>query len=240
MSSKHTEKLSQVVLSFIEGERSGNLDAALNHFTEESVLYTPEGLKHGLDAIRTDLAVFTSNVPASFWEAFEIVQMLIDSDIVHLIWKAEPFISLGADVFVIRNEKIMKQTYAFYAKDHQILDHNYSKMSTPQTEVVLQAIEAESRGDVETSLHDFSEEAVLFTPNGLKRGAEALREDLANFIDDVPDPFWEALEIYNILAEDDLVHIIWKGDPFISFGTDTFVVRNGKVMVQTYAFYPAL
>jgi hypothetical protein len=35
---------------------------------------------------------------------------------------------------------------------------------------------------------------------------------------------------------DVLIHT-WTALPYCPLGTDTFVIRNGKIAVQTYAFY---
>jgi hypothetical protein len=31
----------------------------------------------------------------------------------------------------------------------------------------------------------------------------------------------------------ELAYILWRAEPWVPFATDTFVVRNGKILVQT-------
>jgi hypothetical protein len=33
----------------------------------------------------------------------------------------------------------------------------------------------------------------------------------------------------------DVAYIIWKAEPYIALATETFVVRNGKIVMQAFA-----
>ena len=52
------------------------------------------------------------------------------------------------------------------------------------------------------------------------------------------------MHVYEPLVRQDLegemAYIVWKAEPFIPMATDTFVIRDGKIVVQTYAGYMAL
>jgi hypothetical protein len=37
---------------------------------------------------------------------------------------------------------------------------------------------------------------------------------------------------------EELGYIVWEAAPWIRLGTDTFVVQNGKIVLQTFAAYP--
>ena len=37
----------------------------------------------------------------------------------------------------------------------------------------------------------------------------------------------------------EVAYIHWQAAPFIPFASDTFVIRNGKIVVQTIALFPA-
>jgi hypothetical protein len=36
----------------------------------------------------------------------------------------------------------------------------------------------------------------------------------------------------------DVGYIVWEALPWVSLGTDTFVVRHGKIVMQTFACHP--
>ena len=40
-------------------------------------------------------------------------------------------------------------------------------------------------------------------------------------------------------TEDDVAYILWQAKPHIPMATDTFIVRQGKIMKQTFVVYPA-
>ena len=44
-------------------------------------------------------------------DAFEIVRQDIDGDIAYITWRAEPFVTLATETFVIADDKIRVQTY---------------------------------------------------------------------------------------------------------------------------------
>ncbi len=89
-------------------------DAILSDYTENSILFTPNGPVRGLGELRTFFEAFISNLPSGMMEAFEMVRQDVDGEIAYILWKAEPFAPLGTDTFVVRNGKIMVQTFAAY------------------------------------------------------------------------------------------------------------------------------
>ncbi len=89
-------------------------DAILSDYTENSILFTPNGPVRGLGELRTFFETFISNLPPGMMEAFEMVRQDVDGEIAYVLWKAEPFAPLGTDTFVVRNGKIMVQTFAAY------------------------------------------------------------------------------------------------------------------------------
>lgn len=88
------------------------VDAILSDYTEQSVLFTPEGPIRGLEGIRSFYENFINNSPRELLEALALVRQDTDGEIAYIIWKAEPYIPYATDTFVIRNDKIVTQTFA--------------------------------------------------------------------------------------------------------------------------------
>jgi ketosteroid isomerase-like protein len=91
-------------------------------------------------------------------------------------------------------------------------------------------------GDLEEVLKDYTEASVLLTVDGVFAGLEALRgffqADLAG--SDPSATF--AVDVIRISG--DVAFIVWHGSGATSeipLGTDTFVVRDGKIVTQTVA-----
>ena len=89
-------------------------DEIMKDYTDSSVLLTPEGPLRGPDAIRPFFESFLKNSPAELLQAMTVVRQDIEGDIAFIVWKAEPFIPIATDTFLIRDGKIVAQTYVGY------------------------------------------------------------------------------------------------------------------------------
>lgn len=96
----------------IDAVMSGNVDAVLENFADDSVVFTPDGIVRGRAAIRKDTETFFATTPLEMMEALKIIRRDVDGEVAYLLWKAEPFVSLAAETFVVRDGKIVAQTFA--------------------------------------------------------------------------------------------------------------------------------
>ena len=94
---------------------SQGVDALLRDYTEDSVLFTADGTLHGLGPIRGFFEAFLASAPPGLLEAFRIVRQDVHGETAFLIWKAEPFVTLATDTFLVRDGKILAQTFAMLA-----------------------------------------------------------------------------------------------------------------------------
>lgn len=93
------------------------------------------------------------------------------------------------------------------------------------------------KGDLQGLVSDYVQDAVLLTPDGPLRGADAIRPFLqAMFVE-----FGKPGAVFNMKRESiegDYAYILWTAetaDNVYEVGTDTFVVRDGKVVIQSFA-----
>jgi ketosteroid isomerase-like protein len=111
-----------------------------------------------------------------------------------------------------------------------------SEKETKETNAVLDNhLAAAQRGDLEGVLTDFSEDSVLFLPQGPVRGIAELREFYKAFLTKPPSGFPKTFELLRRDAEGEVAYIVWKAEPGVTLATDTFVVRDRKIKVQTFA-----
>jgi len=107
-------------------------------------------------------------------------------------------------------------------------------MSTETT--LIHHLQAFGEG-VDAILSDYTEDSVLFTSNGLVRGLEGLRTFFEAFLKNSPPELLAAVELTRQDVKGEVAYIIWKAEPYIKMATDTFVIRNGKIMVQTFVAF---
>ena len=92
-------------------------------------------------------------------------------------------------------------------------------------------------GNLEETLADYNEDSVIINMGGPVIGIDNIREF---FIDDIenclpPETTYETLQQY---VHGDMAYVTWKAEsPYYSvpYGTDTFFIKDGKIVKQTFA-----
>jgi len=91
--------------------------------------------------------------------------------------------------------------------------------------------------DVDEALADYTDESVMITPEGVVKGRDEIRGVLEGFFSGLFAPGTYSFAMDTLHVVDDVAYIVWHAscaDADITLGTDTFVVRDGKIAVQTY------
>jgi ketosteroid isomerase-like protein len=91
-------------------------------------------------------------------------------------------------------------------------------------------------GDLEAILSDYAPGAVMFTPDGPLRGAEAIRPLFQAMIAELGKP-GATFSMKRQSVAGDYAYILWTAetaDNVYELGTDTFVVRDGKIVAQSF------
>jgi ketosteroid isomerase-like protein len=98
--------------------------------------------------------------------------------------------------------------------------------------VVEHHMEALPAGDVDEVMKDYADDAVMITAGmGTAEGSEALRTTFSM----IPTEMFSGFELTELAVSGETAMVTWKTDA-LSFGTDTFVVRDDKIITQTVAF----
>jgi ketosteroid isomerase-like protein len=110
-------------------------------------------------------------------------------------------------------------------------------MKTVSTSEVLDRhLKAFAEYDVEGVVSDYSSDAVLFVPKGPLKGLAAIKPFFEALISEFSKPGSSFTMLRCI--EGDHAYILWTAetaDNSYEFATDTFVVRNGKIVAQSFA-----
>ena len=106
------------------------------------------------------------------------------------------------------------------------------------TEVVLSHhLECFGKGDLEGILSDYAADSFICTQSGVLRGREAMAAFFSAVFAEWGKPGM-SFSMQQQTVEGDIAYIVWSGetaDNVYDFATDTFVVRGGEILVQTYA-----
>ena len=93
-------------------------------------------------------------------------------------------------------------------------------------------------GDLDGIVSDYGDRSALIGPDGVVRGLEAIRNTFAGYLATLFKPGTYTLEADAVHVDGDIVFVIWHANcpgADVVFAADTFVIRDGKIAVQTFA-----
>ncbi len=108
----------------------------------------------------------------------------------------------------------------------------------PTTSDVLdQHLKCFGENDLDGVLADYSSDAVLFVPGKPLKGPDAIKPFFQAFLSEFAKP-GASFSMQQQYVEGDYAYILWSAetaDNSYEAATDTFVVRNGKIVAQSFA-----
>ena len=116
------------------------------------------------------------------------------------------------------------------------LDEQKNGAPTTQ-EVLTHHLNCFGKGDLAGTMADYSPESRFFTPDDVLRGPEAIRKFFVRLFEEFAKPGM-SFEMLRQEVDGDTAYIVWKAetaDNRFELGTDTFIVRSGKIVTQTFA-----
>jgi ketosteroid isomerase-like protein len=105
------------------------------------------------------------------------------------------------------------------------------------SDVLDRRLNAFAEYDLDGVLGDYSSDAVLFVPTGLLKGPDAIKPVFETLISEFAKP-GSLFTMLQKRVDGDYVYIVWTAetaDNTYEFATDTFVVRHGKIVAQSFA-----
>ena len=105
------------------------------------------------------------------------------------------------------------------------------------TDVLDRHLKAFAEYDLAGILADYSSDAVLFVPTGVLKGPDAIKPLFEALIAEFAKP-GSSFTMQQRRIDGDHAYILWNAetaDNWYEFATDTFVVRHGKIVAQSFA-----
>jgi hypothetical protein len=111
------------------------------------------------------------------------------------------------------------------------------KAAPMTTEAVLRNHLQAARIGVDAIMQDYTDQSVLITHDATYRGLAEIRRFFTALFQELPAGFFDTVTMQRQEIVGEVAYILWQREPVITQATDTFVVRNGKILVQTFAAY---
>ena len=108
---------------------------------------------------------------------------------------------------------------------------------TTTNDVLNQHLRAFADNDLDGVLADYSLDAVFFIPSGSLRGPEAIKPFFQALLAEFAKP-GASFSMQHQSVDGEFAYILWSAetaDNSYEAATDTFVVRGGKIVAQSFA-----
>jgi ketosteroid isomerase-like protein len=108
--------------------------------------------------------------------------------------------------------------------------------TTSTKDVIDHHLQAFADRDLRGVLADYAPDVVFFTPEGVLRGPDAIRPLFQAMIAEFEKP-GSAFNMQQQFFDGEHAYILWSAETaenVYELGTDTFVVRNGKIVAQSF------
>jgi hypothetical protein len=107
-------------------------------------------------------------------------------------------------------------------------------MLNPTETVLRRHLQAAGVG-VDAVMADYGDASVIITHDTTYRGLSEIREFFTELLDGPYRGFIRALEMTRQEVVGEAAFILWRAPPWFPHATDTFVIRNGKILIQTFS-----
>lgn len=102
------------------------------------------------------------------------------------------------------------------------------------TEAVLQNHLRAAKIGVDAVMQDYTDQSVLITHYATYRGLAEIQGFFTALFGALPRGFFDELKMIRQEIVGEVAYVLWERQPQIARATDTFVVRNGTILVQTF------
>jgi ketosteroid isomerase-like protein len=111
-----------------------------------------------------------------------------------------------------------------------------SSDATEQTAATLtHHLTAIAQGDLEAIVSDYTDDSVLFLPDSTLHGVAPVRNFFSHLLATLPPDWMAQFKMFRQDVQGEVAYIFWQAPPVFPLATDTFVVCDGKILVQTFA-----
>lgn len=86
-------------------------------------------------------------------------------------------------------------------------------------------------------LEDYDEGSTIITPDRTFRGRTEIRAFFKAFLEGADPGFWDAFKITSKSTAGEVAYLAWEAKPWVTLATDTLLVKDGKIAVQTFTSF---
>ena len=101
-------------------------------------------------------------------------------------------------------------------------------------EVLDHHIQAFGEG-IESILSDYDDNSCVISQQGTFRGLSEIRNFFVAFMEGMLEGMMDVFKVTTTVVDGEIAYITWEALPWFPLGTDTFVIRDGKIIYQTVA-----
>lgn len=87
---------------------------------------------------------------------------------------------------------------------------------------------------INSLMNDYTDDSIIITPTGNYAGLREIRAFFETFLASATPEFWSAFKVTGQFVQDDVAYLTWSARPFVQMATDTLVVRNARIAIQTF------
>lgn len=224
---------------------AGNMDDILADYADDAVLVSPMGVikgKDGLKALFEGLFKEFSHADAKF----TMGNKTIDGQVAFITWSAdtaENAYELATDTFLIVDGKIVAQTFAGKITPKSSPDDKAPPAKDepaaegPTQKVLMHHLGAFGERKMDDLLADYTADSVFIGQAGVLKGTDGLKPMFEGLFTEFAKKGVE-FNMGKMIIEGEIALITWSAktpDNTYDWATDTFVIRDGKIVYQTLA-----
>ncbi|MDP7084922.1 MAG: nuclear transport factor 2 family protein [Dehalococcoidia bacterium] len=91
-----------------------DVDAILEDYTDDSVLFTPDATVRGLGELRSFFTEFVKLLTPDFLANFKMEKQEVHDDTAYIVWTVRGAVPMGRDTLIVTSGKIRVQTVAVH------------------------------------------------------------------------------------------------------------------------------
>ncbi|WP_298238317.1 nuclear transport factor 2 family protein [uncultured Algibacter sp.] len=120
----------------------------------------------------------------------------------------------------------------------EVSEEKIPEASFEQSKAVMDHhLKAFLENDIEAFIADYTEESIIVTQDSIYKGLEQIKALAAGLFPAFPTGETNIV-VDKLFIKNELVYLVWHGDSpalNVPLGTDTFIIKNNKIMQQTFA-----
>lgn len=112
-----------------------------------------------------------------------------------------------------------------------------TSQSDVSTNLLMHHLNSFIENDLETLMLDYTDSSVFITQDATYSGISEIKEFFTNLMTHFPKQECK-FELDKMVVKDELAFIVWHATTptlIVPLGTDTFIIKNEKILQQTFA-----